>query len=478
MIARRTKTAVVIGAGPAGLAAAGLLQRRGVATTVVEQNPQTGGLSQTFKMGAYRYDIGGHRFFTPDTEIHDFVVSTLGAEGVWVDRTSHIYQDGRFFDYPLSAINAAVGIGPTGMARAAGSLVWYRLLNAAGMLDLTTFEGWTQARFGDNLYRRFFGDYTEKVWGVSCKRLSADWARQRIRDLSLSKAIFDALTRTPAKNGPATLLKKFLYPRLGIGQLSQLMANEFVQAGGDLRLNSRVVGVESSDDRVLRVVLDDGQTIEGEQFLFTNPLPQTAAWLGARRKDLQGIRYRGIMTVFLTFKRNQVTTDNWIYFPDKNVPFGRMHEPRNWSRAMAPDGHTSLVVEYFAFPHDPSWERTDADLIEDTVSRLEKMGFVQRREFESGEVRRLPNAYPLYEIGYEARVAELYRRIEEWRNVEVVGRTGMFRYHNIDHAIRTGWEGAKVALGERGDPFAVNQAGHYHEDGRHGVVGSEGEREV
>jgi protoporphyrinogen oxidase len=320
---------------------------------------------------------------------------------------------------------------------------------------------------GKRLFQQFFEDYTEKVWGISCQELSSDWAAQRIKGLDLAVAIKGALGMLTKR--PVTLVDRFDYPRLGIGLLSDRMSAAVRQGNGKVECGAKVSGMESAQGRIGAIQLANGTFVEADDFVMTGPLTQVARWLspdgigwGADR-----LRWRGLITVFLELDMPRLSRSHWIYFPDREIPFGRLHEPKNWSRDMAPANRTGIVVEYFASPQDQRWLSSDDDLIRLTGDVLGELKFIQPGMVRGGRVDRFVHAYPTYTVGYQQWVNGIYRRLRGFGNLSLSGRTGLFRYHNIDHAIETGWETSKQILTGDGDPYRVNQARAYLEDANH-----------
>lgn len=449
----------------AGLSAAHRLGLAGLDVTVLEKGPQVGGLCATLQFSEFLYDIGGHRFFSKNPAIRDYFVDVVGDAVERVDRRSSIYFCGKLFDYPLTAVNAFLGMGPAESTRAVASFAAHRLKEAVSPSRKETFEDWVTAQFGRRLYETFFKGYTEKVWGIPCTEISADWAAQRIRGLSLAGALKNALG-FKAKGAEATLAEEFLYPKFGFGMFPEGLARRVEEAGGTVLCNREVVAAAQDGDRLVAVTTSSGECHEGDLFVLTAPLPTMLAWLpgGAGVSAGAHLRYRALLTVGVAVARPSVSRDHWIYFPDPDVAFGRMHEPKNWSAATAPEEHTLVVLEYFAFPEDAVWKLEDSVVLQQTVDALCRLGFVSGAEVLGGRVDRWAHAYPTYDMGYETRVAAAYELVGRLSNTTLAGRTGMFRYHNADHAVETGWEAASCLLGTGGDPFRINTAREYHEE--------------
>ncbi len=470
---RTTTDACVIGAGPAGLSAAYVLSQNHKDAVVLEMSDQVGGISRTIVREGFRFDIGGHRFFTKDDEVDRFFQEILGDEIIWVNRTSKIYYQGKYFDYPLKPANALFGMGVGTTARC---MFDYFAVKARGLVskpEIVSFQDWVSNEFGNRLFELFFKDYTEKVWGIGCDRICAEWAAQRIKGMSLSVAVRDAIR--PQKDGKvATLIDKFMYPRLGIGRISERLRDEVESGGNEVRMHSRVAAVNHEDGHVTSVEIESP---EGDYSLEVNSLcssmPLTELVLAMRPEapaDVQAaarsLRYRDLITVNIMVDKPRVTDDTWLYFHDPTLKLGRIHEPRNWSPEMAPEGQSSLVVEYFCFEGDEVWNMEDKDLIELTVRDLDlRLGFLKPDEVIDAFVVRTRKAYPTYEIGYEQPLQKVKDYVAGFANLEIVGRYGTYKYNNMDHSMKTGLMAARNILGEsRNNVFDVNRAGEYHEE--------------
>jgi protoporphyrinogen oxidase len=463
-------TAVIFGAGPAGLAAGLALSRAGWSVQVYEQAPAVGGLARTVTRDGFRFDLGGHRWFTKKDELNLFLIDLLGDELVLVNRTSRVYFDGKYVDYPLRLRNVMSSIGPATSARALGDFVASQASQLITRSPVVSMEDAYVAQFGRTLYDLFFRRYSEKVWGNDCQQLSGDWVAQRSRGLTLLTTLRQSLRRT--SGNVESLVDRFMYPRLGYGRISERMAEETERAGGRVHLGCRVLSVQHDGRAITGATVSDGVrewVIEADEFISSIPMTELVQILspaadGATLALAGTLTYRALMTVHLMLDRPQVTNDTWIYVHDPSVSFARLHEPRNWSPDLAPPGKTSLVLEFFCEAGDALWRLPDADLCELAVHELAtRLGFIQRSEVIDGFVVRSRDAYPRYALGYREAVDGLKAYLRSYPNLSLVGRGGTFRYNNADHAIETGLLSARKVLGETVDMDAVNSQAEYLE---------------
>jgi protoporphyrinogen oxidase len=464
---------VILGAGPAGLAAGYALARAGKTVRVYEQAPVVGGLARTVERDGFRFDIGGHRWFTKKDELNQFLVDLLDDELVLVDRISRIYLDGKYVDYPLRVGNVLGRIGPVTSARALGDFVVAQAAQRLSGKPIVSLEDAYVAQFGRTLYEIFFQRYSEKVWGKDCTELSGDWVAQRSRGLSLFTAVREAIK--PSDATVESLVDRFMYPRLGYGRISERMAEEIEQRGGQVHLGWRVVAAHHDGHALCSITVSDGaqeQVVEGDAFISSIPMTELAQILSPAADDgvlaaTDVLTYRDLVTVHLLLDRPRVTEDTWVYVQDPNVSFARLHEPRNWSPAMAPAGKTSLVLEFFCDQGDSLWARSDAELIDLGVRDLaQQLHFIEPNDVIDGFAVRSRDAYPRYGVGYGAAVDTVKAHLRGYRNLQIVGRGGTFRYNNTDHAIETGLLAAAGILGDTVDVDRVNSEPAYLEERR------------
>jgi protoporphyrinogen oxidase len=470
----RTGRVGVVGAGPAGLTAAYELARHGCPVEVFEATDVVGGISQTVERDGWRFDIGGHRFFTKVPEVQALWHELLSDEEFLLrQRMSRIYYRGRLFDYPLRAGNALRNLGVVEALRCLASYAWVRLRPPA---DQTTFEGWVAARFGWRLYRMFFKTYTEKVWGVDANAIQADWAAQRIKNLSLLAAVRKSL-RLGRGEQITSLIEEFRYPRLGPGMMWERARDRVVALGVPVRLQAPVVRVEHDAGRLRAVVCGENggeRRTQVDHLITSMPLGELVRALSpAPPEDVlraaDGLRHRDFLTVALVVARELAFPDNWIYVHDPGVRVGRIQNFGAWSPFLVKDGSTCLGLEYFVNEGDDLWTSPDAALIELAGRELVRLGLVPRDAVRAGYVVRMPKAYPVYDEHYQHNVATIRRWLQtHLPDVHPVGRNGMHRYNNTDHSMLTALLAARNVLGASPahDVWTVNVEDEYHEETR------------
>lgn len=460
---------VIIGAGPAGLTAGYELSRHGQRVTVLEADPsKVGGISQTADYKGYRFDIGGHRFFSKNKDVEKLWSDWLEADMITVSRLSRILYNGKFFDYPLKAMNAFLNLGPLETVRCVCSYLWAQLFPRRRE---ASFEDWIVNRFGYRLYSIFFKTYTEKVWGMPCDEIAADWAAQRIKDLNLWKAAINALGFGRRDKTIKTLIDEFRYPRLGPGMMWERLADKLVEEGCELRMSHPVSKIFWNEKGATGVEAS-GQVFPAEQVISTMALRHLIEGLDPPAPPevlaaAQGLKYRDYLTVALVLAVDDLFPDNWIYIHDPSVKVGRIQNYKNWSREMVPDeGYSCLGLEYFCDIGDDLWDTSDSELVELGIQELERLGLAKAEHLRDGTVVRMPRAYPVYDEGYLDRIQIIRDFLEEkLPNVQPIGRNGMHRYNNQDHAMWTGILAARNILGEGPfDLWQVNADAEYLEE--------------
>jgi protoporphyrinogen oxidase len=530
----RPKIAIIAGAGPAGLTAAlELLRRSAVVPVVFEADSQVGGIAKTINYRGNRMDLGGHRFFSKSDwvmrwwqdilpvarteadpsntlrihyqgqsrELHASAnAPASAAEPASTDalmlvreRLSRIFYRRRFFNYPLS-LNIST-LKNLGGAEALQIGLSYALAHLKPISPELTLEDFFVNRFGSRLYQTFFEDYTQKVWGVPCREISAEWGAQRIKGLSIAKAIGHAVTRpfratadAAQKRTETSLIERFLYPQLGPGQLWEEVARRVGQLGGNIHLGHRVVGIEREDRKVVAVtVLDqDAQSIRRvpcDHFISTMPVRDLVTLLRPEDPRILGIAnelpYRDFMTVGLLLRRmkrppgqasglsaNGMPPDNWIYIQEPDVRIGRLQVFNNWSPSLVADPDTIwLGLEYFCREGDDLWSMNDARFIEFAAAELEKIGLIDGKDVIDGTLVRVPKAYPAY-FGAYREFGTLRAYLDSFTNLYPVGRNGMHRYNNQDHSMlaANGAVNAIIDGGDKADIWRINAEDDYHEE--------------
>jgi protoporphyrinogen oxidase len=473
---------VIIGAGPAGLTASYELMKHEIPTTVIEKDSTyVGGLARTVEHKGYRFDIGGHRFFSKNQEVEDLWTEILGPEMLTRGRLSRIYYRGRYFAYPIKAANALWNLGPIEAVRCMAS---YAKARITPIKDPRSFEDWTRNQFGWRLYNIFFKTYTEKVWGISTKQLSADWAAQRIKSLDMWLVLKSALLphRKPANRGDlvTTLIDRFRYPRLGPGQMWERVTEMHRDKGRPVLMGRTVERIKHNHGRVTSVVTKaaSGELEEhnGSDFVSSMPIRELVSRLEPAapesvRSAADSLGYRDFISVAVMIDRADVFPDNWIYVHDPSVKVGRIQNFKNWSPDMVPDqSKTCLGLEYFCFEGDGLWTATDEALIDRARKELEQLGICMPAEVFDGVVVRQRKAYPVYDDAYETHVGIIREYIREHlKNLHLAGRNGMHKYNNQDHSMMTALLVARnIATGGGFDPWKVNADAVYHEEMRLG----------
>jgi protoporphyrinogen oxidase len=457
----------VLGAGPAGLTAGYRLAALGNPVTVFEADEVVGGLARTVVRDGYRFDLGGHRFFTKSTEVERIWDEVLGDDMLTRPRLSRILWNGRFLDYPLRCADVVRKLGHAELARCVASYL-AAAFRRRGREE--SFEDWVSLRFGRRLFDLFFREYTEKVWGVPTSELRADWAAQRIRGLSLASAARAAVLGNRA--GIRTLIGEFRYPRLGPGQMWEAMADEIAARGGTMMLETQVERIETAGGRV-RSVVAGGAAYEPSGVISSLPLRNVVGMLDPPppaqvQAAAQGLRYRDFLTVALALDGGSPFPDNWVYVHEPGVRVARIQNYAAWSPAMVPNAATScLGLEYFCFAGDDLWRMDDEDLVQLATSEVQRLGLVPAAAVLRGWVVRVPKAYPMYDRDYDRRVTIIRSWLAGFANLQQIGRNGLHRYNNSDHSMLTALRAVEnLVQGAGHDVWSVNADAVYHEEVR------------
>jgi protoporphyrinogen oxidase len=468
---------VIIGAGPAGLTAAYMLTKRGVGATVLEADTVVGGISRTTERDGWRFDIGGHRFFTKVKPVEDLWFEILGADDfLRRPRMSRLIYRGRFYDYPLVPMKALRTLGLVEALRCGLSYLWVRVKPPK---DQRTFEGFMARRFGWRLYRTFFKTYTEKVWGVPATEIQADWGAQRVKDLSLFRAVWEALKpkklrmRREKSKQVTSLIDEFNYPKYGPGMMWERCAERVTAKGTKIVFNSQVTKLHHEDGRAVAVTAEtDGVPTRYRCTHVISSMPISGLVLSMEpppppevQSAARGLAYRDFMTVALVVPQDAGFPDNWIYVHDPEVEVGRIQNFGSWSPYLVKDGRTCLGLEYFVNEGDEMWTKPDDQLVEQAKRELQSLGLVDAARVEAGYVVRMPKAYPMYDGTYKANVEVMRRWLDQAvPNVFPVGRNGMHKYNNQDHSMYTAMLSVENIFGARHDVWSVNVEAEYHEE--------------
>ena len=466
------KNAIVIGGGPAGLTAAYDLTKVGIKPIVLEMGARVGGIARTEVFNGYRMDIGGHRFFTKVPEVEAFWHEVLGEDFLTRPRLSRIYYDRKYIMYPLRFADA---LSKLGVRQSFLVLMSYFRSQLLPYRHERTFEEWVSNRFGRRLYRIFFKTYTEKVWGIPCDQLSAQWAAQRIQNLSLPRAVWGAIFGARGAKNVKSLIEEFHYPRLGPGMLWERTQQLVEQSGGEVRLSTEVMKVLHRDGKAIGVVAQSNgreETIEADAIISSMPISELVAKLDPPapfdvREGAGRLTYRDYFTVGLIINQADLFPDNWIYIHAPEVKVGRVQNFKNWSPEMVPDpDKTFLGLEYFCNEGDELWSMSDAELIQLATQELETMGLARAADVAGGTVVRQLKTYPVYTGEYQAYLERIRGFLDSISNLQTVGRNGLHMYNNQDHSMLTAMLAVKNLQGEQHDVWSVNVERAYHEEVR------------
>jgi protoporphyrinogen oxidase len=458
---------VIAGAGPAGLTAAYELVQAGLRPIVFEKSDKVGGIARTETYKGYRFDIGGHRFFTKVDEVQNLWTKVLREEFLSVPRLSRIVYQGKFYKYPLDIFGTLRNLGVTESSRIILSYIKWRVKPYP---DPDSLEQWVINRFGGRLYMRFFKTYTEKVWGMPCNKIQADWAAQRIQGLSLSSALMNAVFK---RGDVKSLISEFQYPSLGPGMMWDAFRTSVEEGGGSVEMQRDMTKITRSGNRIVSVTIHSEageQVVPTDNLISSMPITELIQKLDPPAPDYvraaaDNLSYRDFLIVCLIVDKPSLFPDNWIYVHTPGVKVGRIQNFKNWSAAMLPDQtKTSLGMEYFCSTGDDIWEMDDADLVRLATKDMATLGLASEGDVEDGTVVRQLKAYPVYDGTYKANLAVLREYIESFENLQTIGRNGMHRYNNQDHSMLTGIYAARNVLGASYDLWEVNTERSYHED--------------
>lgn len=472
------ETTIVIGAGPAGLTAAYELQKLGKNSVILEAGQQVGGLSKTVEFKGNRFDIGGHRFFSKISYVNQLWDEILQEDFLNCSRMSRILYNEHFYDYPLKPLNALAGLGLQDSISVILSYIKVKMSSHRKQMD-TNFETWVINRFGYKLYEIFFKTYTEKVWGIPCTDISADWASQRIKNFSLREAVTNAFFSSGKnKNGEVitTIIEQFKYPRLGPGMMWEHCRELLAKDNNPTLLGEKAVAVRHANGRILEVVCRNAAgektAYSGDQFISSMPLRELINCLdplppGPVLAAASQLHYRDYFTVVLTIDREEVFPDNWIYVHTPEVKLGRIQNYKNWSTDMVKHpGHTTLGLEYFLWEKDEEWNWPVERQVEMGIRECAAIGLIHPGEVVDSTVVRMEKAYPVYDLNYATHLQTIKAYLAQFENLQTIGRNGLHRYNNQDHSMLTGIYAARNTVEKEYDVWSVNTDKDYHEQGK------------
>lgn len=471
--ANNSKTHIVIlGAGLAGLSAGYELSKAGKKVTILEKWEDVGGLARTIKVGKFSFDTGPHRWYTKSDMVNNWMLQLLDNQTIKIPRLTRIYFDKKFFYYPIKIFDAMKGIGFLKSIKSVidyfASRMFFKITNRKP----TTLEDGYISQFGRTLYETFFKRYSEKLWGVECNEISADWIGQRTRGFNITTVLKDALFKSKKT---VSFVDEFSYPKKGIGQLALTLSEGIKKSGGKILLNSEITQIKAKDSKIESVMINqNGQNkeITGNYFINSIAISDFINMLNPKAADKiiqvnKLLKYRDQVQIALFIKKSNITKDTWIYVHPRNLPFMRLMEMSNWSKELSPKGTTTIVFEIACNVGDPTWEKTDKELIELVTSTyIEEFKYITRKDVLGGYVHRVPKEYPVYHIGYKKDVDYLLNYLGKFNNLQSIGRNGIFRYNNMDHSIEMGLYAAwNIITGEKKfDISSVNIEREYLEE--------------
>lgn len=456
---KMVKKVAVIGAGPAGITAAYELAKAGIQVEVFEASPEVGGLAKTIDLWGQKVDLGPHRFFSNDTRINKAWLEVVGRDYHMVDRLTRVYYKNKFYFYPIKAGDALKKLGFFTSAACFFSFMWQKV---KPVKQDGTFESWVVSRFGWKLYSIFFKTYSEKLWGISCNELDADFAAQRIKKLNMWEAIKSAFTGNKNKSKHKTLVDQFAYPTGGTGMVYERMKDAVIEKGGKVHLKTPVKRVLQRDGAVYGLELENGSVHEYDHVVSSMPftlmvtrLPETPQHILDLTKTLT---FRNTMLVYLKVEGKDLFPDNWLYVHSTDLKMGRITNFRNWvPEILNGQDSTIVVLEYWCYDNDPEWTQSEEAWIELAKSELNKTGLIKGAPITEGFVYKIPRCYPVYSRGYKERLKPVEEYLTTVKNLSVIGRYGAFKYNNQDHSILMGILAAEnIAKGTNHNLWEIN----------------------
>ena len=465
------KKIAIIGAGPAGMTAAYQLSKvAGVEVHLYEAENQVGGMAKTISLWNQKVDIGPHRFFSSDLRVNKLWLEVAEGEYSMVDRLTRIYYGKKFYYYPLRALNALINLG---IFEATICVLSYFVAKIFPKKDESNFENWVTNRFGKRLYQIFFKTYSEKLWGISCKDLDADFAAQRIKKLSLFEAIKNALLKGKG-NKHKTLVDQFAYPLNGTGAIYEKMAKKFVASGGKLFLSVPIKKViQNKENAVSGIETFDGKVETYDYVISSMPITKLIQNLELAPTEVKSccnqLKFRNTIIVYLNIARENLFPDQWLYVHSNDLRTGRVTNFRNWVPSLYDNEKTSILcLEYWCYSNDQIWQESDSNLIELAINEIKKTNLIQNSQILAGHVFRIPKCYPVYSSGYKSNLTRVENYLSSINNLLVIGRYGAFKYNNQDHSILMGMLAAEniVENTKKNDLWKINSDYEYQESSK------------
>lgn len=466
---------LILGGGPSGMASAMELSKAGKCVTLIEKTSQVGGLARTLEFreaeGTYRTDIGPHRFFSKNRYLYDFIQDLLGEEWKKVQRLTRFYVDGQFYLYPIRMSDVFKKIGIVRACTMMIDYIWERARGSISPRPLRSFEDYAVSQFGRSLAEFNMLNYTEKIWGIPCSEISIDWAHQRIGGLTLWTTLKKMIMRT---GGPKTLVDSFYYPSMGSGTIYEAIRKKIEKKGSTVLTESEPTKIHHDGKHVTKVEIKTQQgatSLQAKHVVSSIPITRLLelfepAAPAEIQEAVRGLRFRSQAYLFLAVDKERIFPDNWVYFPDKEIPFGRLSEMKNFSPALCPQGKTSLFVEFFCFEGDEIWRASKEELFQKAIRSLEKLKILKKEEVLHVHHFKIAHVYPLYDLKYKERVQTVLKWLDSFDNFFDIGRPGRFRYTNQDHSLEMGILAAQSILtGQRMNVDDVGAEKEYFERG-------------
>lgn len=453
------KKATILGAGLAGLAAGYELVQKNIPVEIIEAESVVGGLASSIHYNGYIFDLGPHRIYSEYPEIIQFLKDLCGNELITVERHSRIRLHNRYFQYPLQAGELMRHLSLLLPMKFLASYFLTNIKDWFSVPDDLSYSGWITHRFGKSMSTFFFEPYAQKVWGIPAGELSSDIAKKRLAQENLMVTIRDVF-RGNKKEQIKTAVSSFLYPQNGIGTIAEKLAEFIRKQGGQFRLNQTVIGVQKANGKVVKLVVDDKvgnskQEIEVDSLVSTIPLPSLIPMLTEDEKlrtISSSLKFQNIVLICLMLKKEKVTSDTWLYFPEKQYPFTRMYEPKNFYPTLCPEGKSSLVIEITSTATASIWTEPDTEIFANLIPHLKQVELVRNEdEIEDYLIVRIPNAYPIYDLAYQIKLTKLFEFLSRFSNLITTGRQGLFYHNNLDHSLIMGNIAAKHIVTHQAD---------------------------